>query len=106
MQRCGGNPSQPADLTISDQRIRQGNRDVDERDDQDSWGPKIDDRQAGVANVSWHLLSDEPEHGQQDRWECNPAQRAIGFSQGELGLDLEQLGESTPRPVTRRLSEA
>ena len=24
-----------------------------------------------------------------------PAQKAIGFSQGELGLDLEQLGEAT-----------
>ena len=56
--------------------------------------PKIDDRQAGVANVSWHGLSDEPEHGQQDYWESNPAQKAIRFSQGELGLDLEQLGEA------------
>ncbi len=66
--------------------------------------PQINDRQAGVANVSGHLLSDESEYGQQDYWESNPAQKAIGFSQCELGLDLEQLGESCPRAVTRRLS--
>src|SRR5215831_15114592 len=106
MQWRGGNPSQPADLTISDQGVRQGNRDVYERDDQDGGGPKIDDRQAGVADVPRHLPSDEPEHGQQDCWEYNPAQRAIRFSYGELGLDLEQFAESNARPVTRRRSDA
>jgi len=92
--------------TLLSQRGRQGNCDVEERENQDGWGPKIDDRQAGVANVSWHLPSNEPEYGQQNYWECNPAQKVIGFSQGEPGLDLEQLGEANPRPVTRRLSEA
>jgi hypothetical protein len=96
MQRCGGNSSQPADLTISDQRGRQGNRNEDEREDQDGWDPKIDDRQAGVTYVSWYGPSDEPEHGQQDYWKSNPGQKANRFAQGELGLDLEQLGELTP----------
>jgi hypothetical protein len=52
------------------------------------------------------LLSDEPEHGQQDYWESDPGQKANRFSHGELGLDLEQLDESHARPATRRLRRA
>src|ERR1700693_6360398 len=103
MQRCRGNPSQPADLTISDQGVRQRNRDEYEREDQDGWGPNVDDRQPGAANVSWICLSDEPKHRQENAWECQAAEKGRRFSQGELGLDLEQLGELKPRPATRRL---
>ena len=62
---------------------------------QDGGGPQINDRQAGVANISWHGLSDEPEDGQQDDWESNPGQKANRFAHGELGLDLEQFGEAS-----------
>src|ERR1700674_5251835 len=100
MQRCRGNPSQPADLTIPDQRVGQGNGDEYEREDQDGWSPNFDDRQPGVANGSWICLSDEPNHRQQDGWECQPAEKGQGFSQGELALDLEQFAELNARPVT------
>src|ERR1700693_5295519 len=103
MQRCRGTPSQPADLTISDQSIRQGNRDEYHREDQDGWGPNFDDRQARVAHGSWIRLSDEPEHRQQDGWECQPAEKGQGFAQGELALDLEQFGELNARAMANPL---
>ena len=103
MQRRGGNAPQPADLTISDQAVRQGKRDEEEREHQDGGGPQINDRQAAIANVSWHGLSNEPEDGQQDEWEGNPGKQGIWLAQGKLGLNLEQLAESNARPVTRRL---
>src|ERR1700693_2873109 len=99
MQRCRGNPSQPADLTIPDQRVGQRNRDEYEREDQDGWSQTFEDRDPGVASVPWIRLSDDPEHGQQDGWECQPAEKGQGFSQGELALDLEQFGELNARPV-------
>jgi hypothetical protein len=102
MQWCSRNPPQPTDLTVSDQRVRQGSRDPYQADDQEGWDPQIDDRQAGSANITWHGVSDKPEHSQQDCWKSNARQNAVWLSPGEPGLDLEQLGEATARPVTRR----
>ena len=102
MQRGRGNPSQPADLTISDQSVRQGHRDEYEREHQDGWGPDVDDRKPGAADASWICLSDEPEHRQQDGWECQPAKKGKRLSQGELALEFEQFGELNARPVTNQ----
>ena len=38
--------------------------------------------------------------------EIQSRQKAIGFSHGELGLDLEQLGEGTAGPVLAPLRRA